>query len=168
MVGRYSVPELKIRYMVWVRLGRVDMREWVDMNTQKNVKNWCKKYIVLPIFYFLSQPCQMINLWCIYPAKKSINLVHCLGLYMLCFIGRFFSSFWNFWKLQNFQTFKEKLQKKVTKMTHVIVPIQPDLPALQFMKSTFHENGYCSQSCGLWLFVSFWMCSLVFFSKKKN
>ena len=72
-------------------------------------------------------------------------------------------------KEKNFQTFKEKLQNKVTTMRHVSIPIQPDLPALQFMKITFHENGYlcryCSQSCGLCLFVSFWMCSLVFFSK---
>ena len=80
--------------------------------------------------------------------------------HIFCFIAFFKVIF----KMINFQTFKEKLQKKkVTKMRHVIIPIQPVLPELQFMKWIFHENGYCSQSCGLWLLVSFWMCSLVFF-----
>ena len=52
-------------------------------------------------------------------------------------------------KANTIQSFKEKLQKKVIKMKRMITPIQPDLPGLQFMQETFHENGYCSQSCGL-------------------
>ena len=53
--------------------------------------------------------------------------------YLLFFITflRLFS------KKKNFQIFKEKLEKKVTKMRHVIIPIQPDLPGLRFMKELF-------------------------------
>ena len=43
-------------------------------------------------------------------------------------------------KKKNFQTLKEKLQRKVTKMRYVIMPIQPNLPGLQFMKGTFHTK----------------------------
>ena len=70
-------------------------------------------------------------------------------VHIFCFITFFKVIF----RKEFFQTFKEKLQKKVTKIRHVITPIQPDLPGLKFMKGTFHENGYCSQCCGLWLFV---------------
>ena len=57
-------------------------------------------------------------------------------------------------------SFKERLPKrsfKRKKNETCDYTVQPNLPGLQFMKGTFHENGYCSQSCGLWLFVSFFL-----------
>ena len=58
--------------------------------------------------------------------------------------------------LKKLQTFKEKLQKKVTKMNQTC-------QGYNSWMEIFTKNGYCSQSCGPWLFVSFWICSLVFF-----
>ena len=43
-------------------------------------------------------------------------------------------------KKKNLRTFKEKLQKKVTKMRLVIIPIQPDLPGLEFIKRNFSRK----------------------------
>ena len=53
------------------------------MNTQKNVKNGCTKYILLPIFNFLSQPSQMFNLCWILPKMHKCGAL--FGLYILCF-----------------------------------------------------------------------------------
>ena len=130
---------------------------------------WCTRLYLLLYFFILKvevEEGQMIYhqwvSWYEHCELQSINYQLYLDEYDHIF------SFITFCKIifkrrKNFQTFKEKLQKKVTKMRHVLIPIQPDLSALQFMKGTFHENGCCSQSCGLWLFVSFCMCSLVCF-----
>ena len=57
---------------------------------KKMLKTDVSKYISLPIFNLLSQPSQMIN-FMMHPAKKGINLVHCLAyIGILCFKGCFF------------------------------------------------------------------------------